>query len=113
MDPFVEQGYMFYSLQANYVGVTHPTLASFFPAPQRYYVPARIRETYRTRLEASGLWNIPIEEVDDKGDPRRPFGEKAKKEEQDPKIKFKTAFEREKVCFTSSRLYEERFTPSQ
>jgi len=104
---------MFYSLQANYVGVTHRMLASFFPAPQRYYVPARIREMYRTRLEASGLWNIPTEEVDDKDELRRPFDGKAKKVEQDPKKKFKTAFEREKVWFTSSCLYEERFTLSK
>jgi sorting and assembly machinery component 37 len=26
------------------------------PIPQRYYVPNRIRELYKPRLEASGLW---------------------------------------------------------
>lgn len=31
------------------------------PVPQRYYVPRRIRETYRPRLEAVGLWLIANE----------------------------------------------------
>lgn len=31
------------------------------PIPQRYYVPDRIRELYRPRLEAVGLWPIEPE----------------------------------------------------
>jgi sorting and assembly machinery component 37 len=34
-----------------------------FPVPQKYYVPRRIRDTYIPRLEAVGLWNLPVEEV--------------------------------------------------
>ena len=30
--------------------------------PQKYYVPRRIRDTYIPRLEAVGLWNLPVEE---------------------------------------------------
>jgi sorting and assembly machinery component 37 len=33
-----------------------------FPVPQKYYVPRRIRDTYIPRLEAVGLWNLPVEE---------------------------------------------------
>jgi sorting and assembly machinery component 37 len=28
------------------------------PFPQRYYVPERIREMHRPRLEAVGLWSL-------------------------------------------------------
>jgi sorting and assembly machinery component 37 len=31
------------------------------PIPQRYYVPNRIRESYRLRLEAAGLWSTETE----------------------------------------------------
>lgn len=40
----------------------HPLLASMFPVPQKYFVPRRIRDTYIPRLEAVGLWNLPVEE---------------------------------------------------
>ena len=31
------------------------------PIPQRYYVPNRIREMYKPRLEAAGLWATDTE----------------------------------------------------
>ena len=33
-----------------------------FPVPQKYFVPRRIRDTYIPRLEAVGLWYLPVEE---------------------------------------------------
>ena len=33
-----------------------------FPVPQKYYVPRRIRNTYIPKLEAVGLWYLPVEE---------------------------------------------------
>jgi hypothetical protein len=62
------------------------------PIPQRYYVPGRIRDSYRPRLEASGLWNLPgVEE--EKG----AFKETKKPEIQDRNTKYVKVFEREKV----------------
>ncbi|KAJ7172280.1 hypothetical protein C8R46DRAFT_1085384 [Mycena filopes] len=49
--------YMMYSLPANWAKLTHPALAYALPIPQRYYVPGRLRNMQRARLEAAGLWN--------------------------------------------------------
>ena len=54
------QAYSFYS-SANYWGLIRPTLAKAMPIPQRYYVPNRIRESYKPRLEAAGLWPAEAE----------------------------------------------------
>jgi len=51
-----------YAINENWVNLTHPSLASIFPVPQKYYVPRRIRATYIPRLEAVGLWNSSVEE---------------------------------------------------
>lgn len=83
---------MLYSLNANWSRLTLPALAKMIPLPQRYYVPKRIRESYKPRLEAAGLWNLPgIEQEVEK--PK--FGEKPK--DKDHKDEFKKVFEREKV----------------
>ena len=37
-------------------------LASLFLVPQKYFVPRRIRDTFIPRLEAVGLWYLPVEE---------------------------------------------------
>lgn len=70
------------------------------PIPQRYYVPTRIRESYQPRLEAVNLWNLPgIEQAEE--EQKHKFWEKAKAPvEGEPKEKFKSVFERERVCFT-------------
>ncbi|KAF8506362.1 hypothetical protein BU17DRAFT_57726 [Hysterangium stoloniferum] len=52
--------YSFFVLEPNH-NFTHSTIASLLPVPQRYYVPSRIRDTYRPRLEAAGLWKVDIE----------------------------------------------------
>ena len=91
------QAHMFYSLNANWFHLTLPTLANILPIPHRYYVPARIRESYRPRLEAVQLWNLPgIGKEEDKPH----FWERVKvtePTEEDRKEKFKRVFEREKV----------------
>ncbi|EGN95396.1 hypothetical protein SERLA73DRAFT_186359 [Serpula lacrymans var. lacrymans S7.3] len=84
--------HMFYSLDANYRGLTHPTLASMLPIPQRYYVPGRIRDSYKPRLEASELWSLPGIEQEKES----PFGEKEKKKDNS-KDKYVRVFEQEKV----------------
>lgn len=62
--------------------------------PYRYYVPRRLRESVRPRLEAEGLWWSTDEEpVDEKPDPSI----SAKLEMAKPKLTFSKAFEREKV----------------
>ncbi|KAF9792053.1 hypothetical protein BJ322DRAFT_1102582 [Thelephora terrestris] len=53
--------YSFYT-SANYWGLIRPTLAKMMPIPQRYYVPNRIRELHKLRLEAVGLWPTETEE---------------------------------------------------
>jgi hypothetical protein len=84
-----------YSHHGNWTGLTQPALASMLPVPQCYYVPGRIRECHRARLEAAGLWNLPEVEKQEK----RPFKEPSKsvKEKVDSRI-YLQAFEREKVC---------------
>ncbi|THH17533.1 hypothetical protein EW146_g3295 [Bondarzewia mesenterica] len=89
--------HMFYSLPTNYNGLTYPALASFMSVPQRYYVPQRVRNLYHKRLEASGLWNLPGEEVEDKEAEKRAFGQEEKKKEEEPEKIFKSAFERQRV----------------
>ncbi|KAF7969276.1 hypothetical protein HWV62_27803 [Athelia sp. TMB] len=89
--------HMFYSLDINWFQLMLPTLANLMPLPQRYFVPARIRESHRPRLEAVELWNLPGIEQEE-AEKSRWFGEKPKSPpEGEPREKFKRAFEREKV----------------
>jgi sorting and assembly machinery component 37 len=87
------QYYTMYSHHGNWAGLTGLALASMFPVPQRYYVPARIRESYRPRLEAVGMWNLP--DVEKEG--KKPFKENSKKTTEKNTHVFLQAFEREKV----------------
>ncbi|KAI6045715.1 hypothetical protein EDC04DRAFT_2634553 [Pisolithus marmoratus] len=84
--------HVFFGVDVNFWGLTRPTLASLMPIPQRYYVPGRIRESYRRRLETSGLWCLPATEQEHKS----LFG-KSEKKRDDHKGTFTRAFEREKV----------------
>jgi sorting and assembly machinery component 37 len=88
------QAHAFYSVPANYAAVTHPTLSSFYSPPQSYYVPRRIRQVYRTRLEATGLCTTSAEESE--LEKPKPFGAE-EKQKDDPKQTFKDAFQRERV----------------
>lgn len=93
---------MFYSVDANWSGMTHPAFASVLPLPQRYYVPGRIRESFRLRLEAVGLWNLPDIEQEKK----RPFQVtgQANTDKRQKTDKFLRVFEREKARHLSGWL---------
>ncbi|KAG0699643.1 outer mitochondrial membrane transport complex protein-domain-containing protein [Suillus ampliporus] len=82
--------YSFYSLDDNFRKLTNPTMASILPIPQCYYVPGRIREMHRPRLEAAGLWKQSASEPE-----KDSFGKRQKKD--DPKDEYARAFERDKV----------------
>jgi len=61
--------------------------------PQRYYIPGRIRQSYRARLEAAGLWDLDTVDEEES----KPFRvTRTKKQEGDKKV-FQQAFSREKV----------------
>ncbi|KAG1875159.1 hypothetical protein C8R48DRAFT_691678 [Suillus tomentosus] len=82
--------YSFYSVDDNFWKLTNPIMASMLPIPQRYYVPGRIREMHRPRLEAAGLWTQTASESE-----KDSFGKRQKK--GDPKDNYARAFERDKV----------------
>ena len=86
------QSHLFHGIDANFWGLTNPTLASEMPVPQKYYVARRMREFYRPRLEAAGLWSLPSAEEEQRG----PF-DKDKTKKPDYKATMTRAFEREKV----------------
>ncbi|KIM62157.1 hypothetical protein SCLCIDRAFT_848921 [Scleroderma citrinum Foug A] len=92
--------HIFYGVDSNFWGLTKPTLASIMPVPQRYYVPGRIRESYRPRLESSGLWSIPAAEQEKKN----PFSKDQRKQE-DNKGTFARVFEREKVTEKARTIF--------
>ncbi|KNZ78430.1 Metaxin-1 [Termitomyces sp. J132] len=85
--------YALYSNQDNWAELMHPALASLYPIPQRYYIPGRIREMYRPRLESAGLWDLPIKEEE-----KKPFKiDKSWQKRQNTKL-FQETFGRERVC---------------
>ncbi|EKM55137.1 uncharacterized protein PHACADRAFT_120191 [Phanerochaete carnosa HHB-10118-sp] len=89
----------YYSLSANWTRQTRHTLAVMLPIPQRYYVPERIRLSWKPRLEAAELWDVVgIEEEEERERQRFSFGlqKKRTKKNQD-KLKFKETFERKRV----------------
>ncbi|KAJ7087838.1 hypothetical protein C8R44DRAFT_649821 [Mycena epipterygia] len=85
--------YVLYSLPDNWVKLTHPALAYSLPVPQRYYVPSRIRNTRRPRLEAAGLWNQPTAEPKNLGGSPKNF--------PDHKETIAQTFQRDKVLQTT------------
>ncbi|EIW85106.1 hypothetical protein CONPUDRAFT_49235 [Coniophora puteana RWD-64-598 SS2] len=90
--------HMFYSSDANYWGLTNPTLGSFLPVPYKYFVPARIRESYKLRLEASELWN-PLPDIEQEHTSK--FAKTEKKDEKEAsKEVFVRAFERDKASLS-------------
>lgn len=59
-------------------------------------MPARLRESYRPRLEAAELWSLPEIEQEDEQNTR--LGQKPKEEDESQrKERFKRAFQRERV----------------
>ncbi|KAI0807328.1 hypothetical protein C8Q74DRAFT_1377524 [Fomes fomentarius] len=97
--------HMLYSLQENWSSVTRPALVSMLPVPQCYYVPSRIRTSYKARLEAAELWHVP--EVEDEPEaPRTVIGRRKKHRSENEPHKFKTVFEREKVVDKTRALLD-------
>lgn len=91
---------MLYSLNENWAGVTRPALVSMLPVPQRYYVPARIRNSHKARLQAVDLWDVPEEEEAEEAEERRVVFGKRRKQKLGANagpLQYKKAFEREKV----------------
>lgn len=92
------QYYTFYSSLNNWEKVVHPALAEIYGVPQRYYVPERIRASFKIRLESTGLWTPPQVEpegksfVDKKIDTLRKHVKEA----------YNQTLEKEKVCMDSS-----------
>lgn len=84
---------MLYSVQNNWENVTQPALVSMMSLPQKYYVPHKIRDSYRPRLEAAGLWNLPLVEKEEK----KPFQKLGDLKTEDLRTQTYPAFEREKV----------------
>ncbi|KAF7778597.1 hypothetical protein Agabi119p4_2942 [Agaricus bisporus var. burnettii] len=83
-----------YSNADNWEKVIHPALVSMYGVPQQYYVPERIRASYKPRLEAAGLWSMPP--------PPKPVKksfstEKRADANQEAKGAFTQAFEKEKI----------------
>ncbi|KZT68149.1 hypothetical protein DAEQUDRAFT_341084 [Daedalea quercina L-15889] len=89
--------HVLYSLRLNWWKVTRPAMASMLPVPQRYYVPSRIRESYRPRLEAAELWDIPGIEQEEEEDRTSAFRKDRRRKKETKAQKFKRVFEREKV----------------
>lgn len=82
-----------FAIKKNYAECTHNAFTSILPVPARYYLPARIRETARIRLQASGLWH-----TDEDSEPKRgPFDKPTGLKEERDKI-ISEAFTKEKVC---------------
>ncbi|KAH9854212.1 hypothetical protein C2E23DRAFT_820005 [Lenzites betulinus] len=101
--------HMLYSLNENWAGVTRPALVSMLPVPQRYYVPARIRNSHKARLQAVDLWDVPEEEEAEAEEERRVVFGKRKKQKLGANagpLQYKKAFEREKVVEKAKALFD-------
>ncbi|KAG8886711.1 hypothetical protein FRB98_001063 [Tulasnella sp. 332] len=93
----------FYAHPINYVRLTLPTLTSVLHFPQTYFVPGRLREMYRPRLEAAGLWDTTSPEEVEEAQPARgwktSFAEAVNRsrEHEDGSEKVRKAFQKEKI----------------
>lgn len=95
----VIQAHIYYSLSANWTRQTRHVLASVFPVPQCYYVPERMRLSYKSRLEAAELWDVAgIEEEEQKERELFSFRRPAKKHKKtEEKANSKTNLARKNV----------------
>ncbi|EMD38057.1 hypothetical protein CERSUDRAFT_93577 [Gelatoporia subvermispora B] len=101
--------HMAYALHTNWWKTTRPALVSMLPVPQRYYVPHRMRESYRPRLEAVDLWGTPGEEVEEEEEKRSTFQREKKKRQETGPEKFKRTFARERVL-ERARVFLDMYT---
>ncbi|KAG9019568.1 hypothetical protein FRB90_000476 [Tulasnella sp. 427] len=106
----------FYALAPNFRKLTLPTLASFLPIPQKYYIPSRLRDMYKPRLEAAGLWELADDDAADEHGAaaqkatkwmRNPL-DKAKEGTvgEEPPEQVKKAFAREKVIERAKSTFQ-------
>jgi sorting and assembly machinery component 37 len=91
----------------NWAEVIHPALATLYPIPQRYFVPNRIRNQHRQRLEVSGLWDLEDPEPVAKQSMKEraeTLAQNTDKGTPQQKEEFKRAFEADKVGERLSRF---------
>ncbi|PFH54213.1 hypothetical protein AMATHDRAFT_135934 [Amanita thiersii Skay4041] len=95
--------YMQYSLHSNWVGMTYPAIALMLNVTQRYYIPHKIRDMYKPRLDAAGLWSLPEVETESKKPFRdiTPVNEKAANTNV-----FLRAFEKEKAIDKAKLIFD-------
>jgi len=91
--------YLYYGNALNYNTFTHPNLVSGLPFLKRYYLPKRVRESYKHRLESEGMWE---EGAYDRERDKTSKGLREAKETRDETViigrrKIKHAFAQEKV----------------
>lgn len=91
--------YLYYGNALNYNTFTHPNLVSGLPFLKRYYLPKRVRESFKRRLESEGMWE---EGVHDRERDKTSKGLREAKETRDETVvtgrrKIKHAFAQEKV----------------
>ncbi|KAH9854213.1 Tom37 C-terminal domain-containing protein [Lenzites betulinus] len=105
--------HMLYALKDNWARVTKPALVSMLPVPQRYTVPARIRESHKVRLQEVDLWDVPEESEEEEKDEEeekhhRIVSRKRRKKKSGTNagpLQFKQAFGREKVVEKAKALF--------
>lgn len=92
------QYHTFYSSLNNWEKVVHPALVEIYGVPQRYYVPERIRASFKIRLESAGLWTPPQLEPEGKSFTDKKIGTLRKH----VKEAYNQTLEKEKVCMDLS-----------
>ena len=95
-----------YALSQNWLQKTRPTLVALLPVPQRYFLPNRIRQSYKARLEAAELWDAAgVQQEEEEERAHFTFRKSAKKNRkaQDEKKK-KHQFARERVIPSCSAV---------
>jgi len=91
--------YLYYGNALNYNTYTHPNLVSHLPFLKRYYLPKRVRESHKRRLEPEGMWE---EGVHDRGGNQSGKNLRETRESRDENVitgkrKLKHVFAQEKV----------------
>ena len=86
------QAHALFSVGPNFYPVARTALANKIAIPGKYYVPGRVREAYRPRLEAALLWNVGDVDADGKTQ------EGDKSEDVKHADAVRRTFGRERVC---------------
>ncbi|KAF9013975.1 hypothetical protein BDQ17DRAFT_1341840 [Cyathus striatus] len=94
--------YMLYSSPENWNGMMRSVLSSVVGSLQRFYVPERIRDLYKHRLEAAGLWSLPVVEEDE----GKSFKQTPRRKKKNVDLSFRAAFEKEKVIEKAKSTFD-------